>query len=124
MTPTPPKERNWLDGNRLVEWLEANGHSLTKPIVGPLECSIRRWRGGAKCSVYQADRLLTKLGVHLHEVPDDLWVDLAPTHERYPRQVKQEAVRRVTVRDEPLKAVARSLGCDPKTVRNWIKAAA
>jgi hypothetical protein len=115
-------DRNWIDGSRLVDWLQERGAQLTRPALGGHERAIRHWREGKACSVYQADRVLTRLGFHLHELPDDFWLDGPPHLESYSAQVKRQAVLRVTVGSEAVKQVARSLGCDPKTVRNWIEA--
>jgi Transposase len=123
-------EHNWLDGQRLVEWLEDRGCSLTKAVLGHHERAVRHWRDGGACSVFQADRVLTKLDIHLHEVPGHLWLEESPKGEiegnqrRYfPEAVRREAVRRATVGEEKLKDVARSVGCSPKAVRDWIERA-
>ncbi len=127
------QERNWLNGARLVAWLEERGFPLTATEVGGHDRAIRHWRDGGACSIFQADRLLTKLDVHLHEVPDGLWLEETPKKGSfvgprrrfaYPPEVRAEAVRRVMVGEEPLKAVAQSVGCSPKAIRNWIARAA
>ena len=116
------QERNWLDGPRLVEWLEDRSANLAKPVLGDHERAIRHWREGGACSVFQADRVLTKLNIHLHELPDHLWLEESPVVREYTQPVKEAAVRRVVIDEEPIKVVADSVGCSPRALRNWVDA--
>jgi hypothetical protein len=113
---------NWLDGPGLVHWLESHGLDNPEIQLGFHARAIRHWRAGCKASVYVADRVLIKLGLHLSEIPDDLWVqppkrgELSPDHQA-------EIVRRVCGLGRSISAVARELDCDQKTVRKYLKEA-
>ena len=62
-----------MDGPRLVEWLEDRDCLLTDSFVGASSArAIRRWREGATPSLWDVDALLTKLDIHLDELPEDL----------------------------------------------------
>jgi len=63
------KSREYLDGPRLVEWLEGEG------VQAGESRAFKSWRAGAVATVYAADRFLTKNGLHIHLLPDDLWVE-------------------------------------------------
>jgi len=60
--------RDFLDGPGLVTWLESEG------VRNPESRAFTRWKSGGAASVYAADRFLTKVGLHIHLVPDDLWI--------------------------------------------------
>jgi hypothetical protein len=125
-----PTDRNWLDGRLLLEWLEGRRCDLSKAVIGNHDRAVRHWREGGSCSVFQVDRVLTKLGIHLHELPDHLWLEEPPKgavqeqRKPFPPQVKADAVRRVLVDEEPIKRVAEAVGCSPRAVRRWIERAA
>lgn len=65
--------REFLDGPGLVEFLEHEGFSENQ------NRAFRRWKCGGAATVYAADRVLTKLGLHIHLLPDDLWIDTPDT---------------------------------------------
>ena len=65
--------RQFLDGPRFVEWLEGEG------VGGGDSRAFRRWKDGGAASVHSADRFLTKVGLHLGFLPDDLWIETFDT---------------------------------------------
>lgn len=69
-----PETAEWLDGPMLVEWLEKMGFVLTQNAIGWHHKPVRKWRNGSRAQVYAVDRLLSKLGVHLSELPHECWV--------------------------------------------------
>lgn len=71
-----------LDGPRLVAWIEAEGAHPVDLRLGYHARAVRHWRAGERAQVYEVDKVLTKLGLHLHLIPDDLWIE-APRKPRY-----------------------------------------
>jgi len=60
----------WLDGLRFAEWLR------TKDWAVGVKVNLGPWcRPGARASVYAADKALTAIGLHLADVPQDLFLD-------------------------------------------------
>jgi Transposase len=113
-------ERKWLDGPALVAWLEDERRCIFgEYALGFHARAIRHWRRGGKPSLYHADVVLTKLDVHLDELPDHLWID-TPKSNTFPVAVKREAVRRVLEHGETKKGVAQSIGCSPRALGKWI----
>lgn len=68
-------EPQWLDGPRLVCWLEGKGLFSMQLQVGGLARRVSDWKKGTTANVFTADRVLTRLGLHISEIPDELWVD-------------------------------------------------
>lgn len=78
--------REWLDGPKFAEWLEhvapvaiararrKNGLRLederTYANLGRL---LLRWASGPAVSVYTADYYMTFLGLHLHQIPEEIF---------------------------------------------------
>ena len=59
-------------GPTIVAWLERDG-----ALSGLDETDrklIRRWRSGSDASFWVIDRLLTGLGHHVSELPDETWL--------------------------------------------------
>lgn len=66
------------DGPKVVAWLE--GHlSKTYPewkrIAPSLDRAARRWASGESPSIWTLDRHLTPLGLHVQDLPEDVWLD-------------------------------------------------
>jgi len=62
-----------VNGPRLVAWLEERDCLLTDSFVGASSArAVRRWREGASPSLWDVDALLTRLDIHLDELPDEL----------------------------------------------------
>lgn len=120
-----PTTAEWLDGPGLIEWLEAHG-GLEYPSIqlGTDERRVNIWRAGGKANVFAADRVLCRLGVCLGELPDELWTTPPlPGGGGISPEKAEEMVRRVLEAKEAAARVARDLGCDPKTVRRYVRLA-
>jgi len=72
--------KDWLDGPALVAWIESRWEFNFRQLGGH-KVYLREWRAGNAACVYVADRVLLRLGLHLSEVPDDLFLesDLCPS---------------------------------------------
>jgi hypothetical protein len=116
------EQTDWLDGPRLVEWLEDHGLDNIKAQLGSsLERPIRDWRYGTAASIYTVDKILVRLGCHLSELPEDLFTDSplvtgfsAPIGEEKRREIKRRAKA-----GEGTAAISRAVGVSPSTVRRW-----
>ncbi|MQA76051.1 MAG: hypothetical protein GEU88_17245 [Solirubrobacterales bacterium] len=118
----PPR---WLEGPGLCEWLERSG-AVLRPDV-ELDANMarnwRRWEAGGHADVYTVDRLLCGRGVHLSEVPDELWRTRRPYRRR--RRVaarERERAARRHLAGAPARQVAGELGVSERAVRNWANA--
>jgi hypothetical protein len=61
------------DGPAFVAWLHERG---VEPVeLASRQRTVRRWEQGAAVDFFAADELLTKLGLHAHEVPERVWRD-------------------------------------------------
>lgn len=107
----------WLDGPGFAAWLEENT-DLVPERGSCLEKSIQLWRDGAKPSVFTADDLLTPLGRHLSELPDELYVDPPPIGRATPPAVKEEALEALRGGERPA-SVASRLGVTKVSVYRW-----
>lgn len=64
----------WADGRAIAEWLEATGHGERLFVCG-VSNDVSKWRTqGGTASVWFIDRVFTKLGLHIAQLPDDVWV--------------------------------------------------
>lgn len=119
------QHRDWLDGPKLVTWLEETG-ILTCPTVqlGEDECRIRRWRDGCAASYYAADRILCKLGVCIGELPEDFYRERPENGRRAPidAATKKRMVR-LYRKHGNFAAVARVVGRGEKTVARYVREA-
>lgn len=60
------------DGPKLVKWLASR--EIDRDILSDTqERAMRRWRDGENALVLTVDELLVDLGLHLSEVPDEIW---------------------------------------------------
>ena len=62
-------ERDYIDGPGFVAWLEGQGVSGLYKLS-----STRRWQAGGEVSYWAADKLVLKHGLHLKDIPDQLWI--------------------------------------------------
>ncbi len=112
-------ERDWLSGPGLYSWLLQNGLDHIELQLGYHARMARHWRDGGTAHVYSADAVLCKLGLHLSEIPDELWIEDPRKGRRITPEMCDEIKRRITELGQPIKVVAREVGCDPKTVRRY-----
>jgi hypothetical protein len=119
---TAAETYEWIDGPSLVKWLESRGLECPKRQLGrDLETRIRDWRRGSLASVYTADKVCLTMHLHLSEIPDELYRAKSP-RDKLPAAMVAEMRRRVLKGGELAPHVARDLGCDPNTVRRYVKA--
>ena len=69
---------NYLRGPELVDWLAdtlgpAGMADLNRH--GTSQRRIRSWRHGGAAALEAADRIVTRAGHHLAEVPPEVWVE-------------------------------------------------
>lgn len=64
----------WIDGPKLLAWVQEHGLENTLQYGEGWARRMNEWKRGAVTSVHTADRLLTQMGLHLSELPDDFWV--------------------------------------------------
>lgn len=116
----------WLHGPALVEWLEEHGlESPHTQLAATLARRVHAWRNGSMANVYTVDECLVMLGLHLIELPDDLW-DLERSGlrlggrggSRFTEDQREDAARRY-LRGESSRAIARELGTGRRNVRAW-----
>jgi hypothetical protein len=118
---------DWLDGPKIVTWLEESG-ILTCPSIQvgrEDECRIRAWRGGGAADYYVADRILCKLGVCIGELPESFFRS-APDRTitgRVDAATEQRIVRLYRTH-QSFRAVARIVGRGEKTVARYVRGAA
>jgi hypothetical protein len=66
----------WADGVKVVAWLEA--HEILPEAFGvemdTISSAVRRWRNGRPARIDSVDNILTRLGVHVSELPDEVWL--------------------------------------------------
>ena len=112
--------KNYLDGKKLIEWLEYN-----YPWIGEHERdnstqkNIRKMRLGFPIDVYAVDRVLTKMGIPLTMVPEDIYVERSAAQSRsIPMDVRRAAAKR-WASGENTYEIAREIDVAPDSVRNW-----
>jgi hypothetical protein len=69
--------KTWIDARGLIEWLHYVRPTFSTASMSVRDRAlIRNWteRGG-KAQVAVVDRLLTRLELHIHLLPDELWCD-------------------------------------------------
>ena len=110
---------NALDGPNFVKWLTANADLASLP--DNRRRALRRYRVGDVATVASADRVLTDLGLHLTDLPEDLW-RRDNRGSPYPPELCVEAVKRARG-GELHRFVASSLAVDRSTVSRWVREA-
>jgi transcriptional regulator with XRE-family HTH domain len=63
----------WASAHAVVKWLEDRRMQDRINACG-VEDPVSRWRAGGTTSFWQVDRVFTKLGLHVAQLPDDVWV--------------------------------------------------
>lgn len=119
---------DWLDGPKLVAWLEGTGLLTNASIqVGrDDESLIRGWRGGRAANYYVADRVLCRLGVCIGELPPSFYRS-EPARSGHRRAPVDSATKRRMVRlyreHRSFRAVAQIVGRSEKTVARYVREA-
>jgi hypothetical protein len=67
-----PEEATCLEGAQLAALIDRQG--IDRRALSPSDLrAIQRWRRGDQVRYYTADRILTRLGLSLHDIPDACW---------------------------------------------------
>jgi hypothetical protein len=122
-----PPQTDWIDGPKLVAWLEESDilTAVSIQVGRDDECRIRAWRGGGAADYYVADRILCKLGVCIGELPESFFRS-APDrtiHGRVDTATERRIVR-LYREHQSFRAVARIVGRGEKTVARCVRGAA
>lgn len=64
---------DWLDGPALYAWIN-NRREVNWLELGGYKSYVKEWRDGQPANVYVADRVLLRIGMHLSELPDSLYL--------------------------------------------------
>lgn len=62
----------WARGRAVVKWLE-DRNMQERINACDLEGPVSRWRAGGTTSFWSVDRVFTTLGLHVFQLPDDVW---------------------------------------------------
>lgn len=119
-------DKKWLDGPRLVEWLLEKGVPRSHPDE-TIARAIFRWSvAGARANVFAVDAHLTALGLHLCEVPEDLYCDPSPRvggQNAYSKELKAQILKEAA-KGIPSPALSKRFGVAPGTINTWKREAA
>lgn len=113
---------DWLDGPKFLAWLEEKHGFKSWVHGGYMKQTAWRWKKGEKVSIWKADELLTKLDLHIHLIPEDIWiapVDRKPKGRRnFSEGLRHEVVARRLAGASP-HALAKETGVSERTIRKW-----
>lgn len=119
---------DWLDGPKFVAWLEGATGFTAEPHGASVKRRVTDWKAGAPVSIWKADDLLTHLGLHLSQVPDELWIDGRHRREAvakkprplYPTKLRTEVVKR-RLSGVALKRLTLETGISEGTIKRWTR---
>ena len=117
---------DWLDGPKFVNWLERADDFSGEPHGTAIKRRVTEWRAGAPVSIWSADHLLTRIGLHLSQVPDELWIagrhrTPAPARKvrpTYSKELREALVARVEAGDS-LNELSIATGISERTIQRW-----
>lgn len=75
-TPSPelrPVGSTFLDGPRVAIWIHEHHRDLKAQLGKDLR-HVERWAEGTSPKLPTVDRVLARLGSHVHQLPPDVWV--------------------------------------------------
>lgn len=105
----------WLDGPMFHDWILKKAPHIIGDREGILgythSRSMMRWRSGERCHYSTADRLLTQLGLHLTEIPEEIW--------RWARHEEKEKGLAHFRNGKSVKQVAAWFGIRKSTATKW-----
>jgi hypothetical protein len=88
-----PLDKDWLDGPRLAAWIKAHHTDLFAQLGNGKEMkNLEAWERGQPAQLRNADRVLCRLGSHIHELDPALWIDKP---KRRPRRRPEEMPERI-----------------------------
>jgi DNA-binding NarL/FixJ family response regulator len=112
----------WLDGRGFTYWLDSRRPERLGLLGESTERRLRNARAlSGQLSVHTVDRIVTTLGLHLSDVPDEVWVERRPRrfHPPVPPEERERAVR-LRLSGTPATEIARTLGVSDRAVRSWV----
>jgi hypothetical protein len=114
--------KDHLDGPGFVAWLEDRGKITNWTIYGDaILRTVHRCKVEQRAiSVWHADEIMVHLGFHLHELPEELWVERPPRPAEFSDEIKQ-AVLRAHHQGESSVEISQRYGPAPDTVRRWAR---
>lgn len=116
---------DWLDGPKLVAWLEEEGFLRdARAQLGDAHVeAVRKWRDGRAANVYSADELLLCLGLTIAQLPESVYRE-NPRLGVAVQQIDIETTERIVALAEKGKnfsQIAREVGCDSKTAARYVR---
>lgn len=112
---------DYLDGPKFLAWLEEA--DCFEPVVHDMKYRASKWRHGAAVSVWKADELLTAIGLHISQIPDEIWRLEAPQGKqpkwRRDLSSSKEQVVAEHAAGASTKALSRKTGIPERTIREW-----
>jgi hypothetical protein len=118
-------KREWVDAKAFAGWLDDRDVAATE--IDPDGTLISKWRNGHYrfLSIWRADKILSNLGYHLSELPEEFIVkrprDMLSRKGRvsfYPEHVKREALA-ARERGDSLAKISREYGPAADTILDW-----
>ena len=65
-------DAGWANGAALLAWLGSLGIRIV-PLTESWQKKLERWRGGARANFYDVDEVLVRVGLHVSQVPVEIW---------------------------------------------------
>lgn len=121
----PSLDHTLLNGPMFVDWLYRQCPDLDGAATVILGASatrrIRDWRLGTCPDAYDIpDRLCVALGLHLDEIPDEIWITSRPMKRTRKRQPWEKRKALEMLREGWLPTeVAREMGVTARAVQYW-----
>ncbi len=115
---------DWLKGPEFLAWLE-DEFKVTPEVARAhgFERQRGEWRSGRTVSVWAADKVLTRLELHISLIPDEVWTEEKPERGNLGWSKSSEADRLEVVarlnEGESVKEVSENTGWSETAVKEW-----
>jgi hypothetical protein len=86
----------WISGPKFAAWLRERKVE-NKELPVSRSSQLGQWERGENISVWRADRVLTHLGYHLWQLPEDVWL---PNYDRLEKAHAKRSESRTTRRTQ------------------------
>jgi hypothetical protein len=117
--PDPVETAEWIDGPGFVKWFEEQrpDRGFTPPTTTRTFYQARNT--GRPINVWAADRILTFYGLHIRDIPRELWLpDYELNTRRRNPEMREECVRRAEAGERTVD-LSREFGVAPETINKW-----
>lgn len=115
-------EAESADGPKLAAWLrQADRLPSTggcEGEIGSLFNAVSRWERGERASLCSVDHWLTMLGLHISQVPDEVWSLETVRSANSPHPRRAEGLEMLE-EELSVREISRRLDVAPATVRSW-----